>query len=295
MSKTIKFNLVVDNKPIRTVEDLQQNFSIEDVLKYYDNGLLQRWLQVRSYDSYLNKVKEISSDSMIDVIKQLIKIFEVELEDEKIEESIQIIKYLYERQLELSEFSEKNLKMKSLIDDYHQGYEALINSIIDNKDNFGKIKADVKEIENKYIGLFDLNYYELFHQLLEEAPLAIFAIIMNKNLRNYFLCEKDDSKEGTFKVYEKITKLILNINSYRESLGDSLKSFAGATEAYWKDIEPSNKRFMILKIQNGNYVRNSGRVGEELGYSDIKDKFIIIDGLDYKSNNSSHELLYMEV
>lgn len=39
MAKTIKFNLICDDKPVRTIEDLQENFSIEDVLKYYQNDM----------------------------------------------------------------------------------------------------------------------------------------------------------------------------------------------------------------------------------------------------------------
>ena len=50
MAKTIKFNLICDNKPIRTIEDLRENFSIEDVLEYYNNGLLQHWLLVYGYE-----------------------------------------------------------------------------------------------------------------------------------------------------------------------------------------------------------------------------------------------------
>ncbi len=42
MAKVIKFNLICDDKPIRNIEDLQENFCIEDVLKYYQNGLLLR-------------------------------------------------------------------------------------------------------------------------------------------------------------------------------------------------------------------------------------------------------------
>ena len=53
MAKTIKFNLICDNTPVRTIEDLQNNFSIEDVLDYYRNGLLCRWLKVRGYEEEL--------------------------------------------------------------------------------------------------------------------------------------------------------------------------------------------------------------------------------------------------
>ena len=31
--KTIKFNLILDDKPIRNIEQLQENFSVEDILK----------------------------------------------------------------------------------------------------------------------------------------------------------------------------------------------------------------------------------------------------------------------
>lgn len=55
MAKTIKFNLICDDKPVRTIEDLQNNFSIEDVLSYYNNKLLQRWLEVRGYTEELER------------------------------------------------------------------------------------------------------------------------------------------------------------------------------------------------------------------------------------------------
>ncbi len=51
MAKTIKFNLICDDTPVRTIEDLRENFSIEDVLMYYRNGLLERWL--RKYENTL--------------------------------------------------------------------------------------------------------------------------------------------------------------------------------------------------------------------------------------------------
>lgn len=42
MAKTIKFNLICDGNPVRNLEDLQNNFSIEDVLNYYSNKLYQK-------------------------------------------------------------------------------------------------------------------------------------------------------------------------------------------------------------------------------------------------------------
>ena len=96
MAKTIKFNLVCDEKPVRTIEDLQNNFSIEDVLAYYDNKLLHRWLGVRGYNTELEAVSAITSSDPMEIIKELIRIFDVVTDEEKVEESIYMLKYLDE-------------------------------------------------------------------------------------------------------------------------------------------------------------------------------------------------------
>lgn len=44
MAKTIKFNLICDEYPALTIEDLQNHFSVEDLLDYYEKGLLAKRL-----------------------------------------------------------------------------------------------------------------------------------------------------------------------------------------------------------------------------------------------------------
>ena len=59
MAKTIKFNLILDGYPVRTLEELQEHFSLEDMANYFENGLLERWLEVRGYEDELKAVREI--------------------------------------------------------------------------------------------------------------------------------------------------------------------------------------------------------------------------------------------
>ena len=59
MAKTIKFNLDCGGESIRTLEDLQNHFQIEDVINYYHDGLLQRWLKVHDYEDELKAVKAV--------------------------------------------------------------------------------------------------------------------------------------------------------------------------------------------------------------------------------------------
>ena len=88
MAKTIKFNLICDGKPVRTIEDLQENFSIEDVLKYYENGLLLRWLDVRGYETEYKKVSEIKETEALEIVKELIRIFGIEADEKSVEQGV---------------------------------------------------------------------------------------------------------------------------------------------------------------------------------------------------------------
>lgn len=98
MAKTIKFNLILDNYPVRNIEELQEHFSIEDMLKYFENGLLLRWLNVRGYDTQYDAVKNIDKSlNRKEIVMELVKIFEVvEMDDEDIEKAIGILTYLDE-------------------------------------------------------------------------------------------------------------------------------------------------------------------------------------------------------
>ncbi|MBF0228235.1 MAG: hypothetical protein HQK63_01365 [Desulfamplus sp.] len=38
MTKPIKFNLILDGKPIRDITGLEENFNIDDLLEHYKSG-----------------------------------------------------------------------------------------------------------------------------------------------------------------------------------------------------------------------------------------------------------------
>ena len=48
-------------------------------------------------------------------------------------------------------------------------------------------------------------------------------------------------------------------------------------------------------MENGNFIRNANKNGEELNANAINKEFLILDGIDYKSNNADHALIYMVI
>lgn len=296
MAKTIKFNLICDNKPIRTIDDLQNNFLIEDVMEYYDNGLLDRWLEVRGYESELEKVRAITTDEVMEVAKQLIKIFNITVEDKKIEESIYILSFLKEREERFSIYQEKNYQMNKIIKDYQIRYQQLVDGMLSNPNDIAIIKANICEMVSNYTWIFELNHRALFYELMEQSSLAIMCLLMNEHSRKYYLIEDENLTYDIDieEMFEDICNMI-QTNDFKTELGENLITFSGVTDGYWKDLEPKGKKYMIISMGQGDFVRAAGVSGGDLKSEDITNKFIILDGVDYKSKYSTHKLLYMEV
>lgn len=305
MAKTIKFNLICDGYPVRTIEDLQNNFSIEDMLGYYNNKLLHRWLSVRGYDSELKAVTAITDNDPLEIIKKLIHIFDISADEKKVEESIYMLKYLEERKELCAIYKDENYNVKNIINDYETGYRQLVNGIIENPNDVAIIKANIAEIVSNYAWILKLNHRNLFYVLQNESVLAVMCLLMNEKSRKYYLPSKITKEDGTIvldtdknsdkaMMFDKICAMI-TANSFNTALGENLISFSGMTDGYWKDLEPKGKRYMIISMGNGDYVRSAGCSGGDLSADDVRNNFVIVDGIDYKSNSDTRTLRYMEV
>ena len=147
MAKTIKFNLLLDDNPVRDIKSLQNNFCIDDILEIYNNGLLQKWLKVRGFDEHLEKVENIKKESSI--IVELIKIFDIKKDDKEIRESIYSLEFQENRKKSLEKFEIKDDDLKNRIEEYHKEYEELIEAIIEHKENMAFLKVASKETSDK--------------------------------------------------------------------------------------------------------------------------------------------------
>ena len=284
---------------------MQNNFSIEDVLAYYNNQLLHRWLRVRGYEQELEAISAITSTEPMEIIKELIRIFDVEVDDEKVEESIYMLKYLDERKELCAIYEQEQYNTAHIIEDYEAGYRQLVEGILDNPTDAAKIKANIAEIVSNYAWILNLNHRNLFYNLIEKSVLAVMCLLMNEKSRNYYLPVEKTDEDGTVALdtsknpdkramFERICQMIKR-SDFATILEGNLVSFSGITDGYWKDLEPKGKQYMIVSMGEGDYVRAAGHSGGDLSSTDVLNKFVIVDGVDYKSNSDTRKLLYMEV
>lgn len=313
MAKTIKFNLILDGKPVRTIGELQENFCIDDILEFYQKGLLQKWLKVRGYEDYLKKVEAISEKKS--VIIEIIKIFDIEKSEKEIKEAVYSLEYWDERKRKLEEWHNKDLKIKKIISDYHNGYLELKAKILEYKCDMPFMKITAKEIFDKYFEIFQIDFKYFFNEFKESSPLIIYATLMNNNIRYLFLNEPDIQDELTesytlnklsqvkeliyskFDIYSKKDIPEYDENNSIEKVQKlvRLHIFTGETEGYWKDLEITGTKVIVLSIPDGTFVRNANKPLEEFSSTDVNGNFLILDGLCYKSNNGRARIIYMEV
>ncbi|MDE6950350.1 MAG: hypothetical protein K2P64_05465 [Lachnospiraceae bacterium] len=292
MAKTIKFNLILDNYPVRNIEGLQEHFSIEDMLKYFENGLLLRWLNVRGYEKQYAAVEAIDKSlNKKEIVMALVEIFEVvEMEAADIEKAIGILTYLDEEKELNAIYKENAFSKKQIIDDYHSGYSALVVHMEENKDNMAILKADAIQMEREYLGLFELNHDELYFRLLGIAPKAIFAILTRDAFRKFWI-----GAEASVSIYKNVITELLAADKAKEILGDDLKIVKRNTQAMWDPIERPEVKLMVISIESGTFIKNAGEFSEKLASTDVNDKLMKFNGLEYQCNNEYYELLYMEV
>jgi hypothetical protein len=364
MAKAIKFNLVLDGRPVRNLDDLRDNFNIEDVLVAFRNGSLARWLETRGLVEEIAALEKIQGDDL-DAARELCRVFHGDCTEQQIEAAAYPFEFRQKEAEKLRQYQNLKKQEDEIIRAYHEGYEKLLKEIDDKGEDYPFVKSGVAELFRNYVGLYQLDAEAFYGRFIKDHPLVILAMLANDDMRNLIARQpgeiygdlgetlfhyiqfpysqpdidafvKKFNKDNNQPQIERINVqkenlslrkrgvwiLILDCNGNPQLNGKVLNSselgnyypytyvpcdsicspssshvtsFAGVTEGYWKDVQAKGKSFLIIKMEEGNFIRNAGKGGEELSAKDVNGKFLILDGIDYKSNNAAHRLVYMEV
>ena len=201
----IKFNLNFGGEQIRTLDDLRDNFSIEDVLDVYNNGLLVKWLDVHNHKDELEKVNAIHATNARGILSELIRIFGVTSDPSEIEESLSVLDYLEERKkfwadIKAGKFDEiaRNITKSQNEEETHHAskktYDELVQEIIDNHLDLHHIYDCLDVITADYPDILREKHSELFETLHTKRPLTLYALFAHHGTRPYFTLNDDEIK-----------------------------------------------------------------------------------------------------
>ena len=293
MAKTVKFNLKFGEVHIRTVTDLQKNFAMEDVLAHFENGLLLKFLERRGYKEYAAKVAELAEkkSGMDDVTRSLISIFDIDEDKEAVDEYFEALRLRRDRQSAYEAYAKGAANEREVVERYFSEYEKIVNELIADKDDLGKIKALTRELLDTYMPILKKDWRRLFFTL-NDAKVAY--PVLHMLTQNFF---RQNWLENWSTETEKKTFVAIFWDMYMKSAKDEpwVRKSNKADASYWEDIEASGKTYMILTAPSGAKVRAPGDIKNELSSNELNQKFEIFDGIQYRHNSTSDHLVYVEV
>lgn len=267
MAKTIKFNLMCDGYPCRNIEDVQEHFCIEDMLEYYESGLLKRWLEVRGFKDELAEVEAIKATEVLQITEELIRIFEILTDEDKVKEAVSLINYQKKRQAANQVNEERGYQSATVITNYVSGYDSIIKEMLDRSTPSKVVQQHINTLATDYQPLFEKNIYTFFTTSLKDRPLVCLNLLYNEHSRK-FLVPK----------YSSIDEFRATNVGYVGTLGNRINDFKENEKLIFSSIQPNNFPFMLF---------NS--IGLQTRYDSFKQLKSLFEGELKVVNNTSTE------
>ena len=313
MAKTIKFNLSCDGHPVRTLEDLREHFSMEDVLEYLNNGMLARWLDIQGYTAEKEQVEQITADNDRDRLWALVNIFDIDADQKEVTERAQQLDWKNRQKALSAAYQASGESRRQILDDYFAGYENAVKTILENPDDYGIIQAAVADIDEHYRAIFDKGYMQLLLDIHEVSPLGAFTLLTRLHMRevyrgmpkdiikiptDYRTGKKADSEMGRTNekpIWEKAS--IALCRRYRKPF-EPIKVAKKAVEKNGKfiilavDLGPSELIMFSTPIFSHRYDFHS--ISDDKVYTGEKifTKFPIFQGIEFEGD---YDVYYMQI
>lgn len=319
MAKTIKFNLNCDGHHVRTLEDLREHFSMEDVLEYLNNGMLARWLDIRGYTAEKEQVEQITADNDRDRLWALVNIFDIDADQKEVTERAQQLDWKNRQKALSAVYRASGEGRQRILSDYFSGYKNAVETILTNLEDYGSIKSAVTDIDEHYQEAFDLQYKELIKRIYgavwkdAHMPTALLALFTRPHMRAKYLPEADTPSSFVMRLPTRIALSWPNYKQIMEYAQDTVPKeydynlkppfhvVRGESGGGDKLIQRSGQQVMVIKVESSdrNYVQVSAANGENAhSYYEINGmisgRFVLLDGLRCKLSQGD-ALWYMEV
>ena len=178
---------------IRSLQDLKDNLNIDELYLYFISGQLARWLACIGEPARGEAIEKI--DKKASVKSQLNGIFEalgIELSKNDLASMVEL--YTYCKQLEdrKREMVAMLRDVQGVIEQDYMQYNQCLKDIIAANGDFATVKSRVRAMLKNYPQQFMLDWMRFYDIMIEECPLAIFAVLMDDTYRKFFLDTGDE-------------------------------------------------------------------------------------------------------
>lgn len=246
------FALPVGDKGLQNLEDLQNYFLVDDILRHFQSGKLHTWCQDRRYNEQLDKLYEIPDNSTrTEIVKKLIFIFNIKTIMLSPSESVDADDYIKSNGQVLS----KEAIIKEFLDNPNN-IEKIVFDYLAVKENQEKVK---KQLENKNSDA-EFTEYDEYYQALE-------------NLKKYYEKVNSFGNSYTIKIgTPNYVPYLKSIDKFRTNLKNIVNKFLDEVKS---DI--------AIGIIGARFLRNNENNGKST-YDELRRMFQIMENENKKCN-----------
>jgi len=226
-------------------------------------------------------------------------------------------------------------KIDTIISKDFENYTNTLKEIIAAAQDFSAVKSKVRGLLKTYPAQFQLDFIRFYDVMVRLCPLAIFTVLMDENFRKYFLPTDENVNTNFYGTlsdqFQDFPKMSVATNFQKRVKGFFIASktekkvtvfidgcdFAedsyllkdrhiikevdySQSEGEWQDAVNKGTPVMILHCGKNITIRSNGDKEHQFKGSELKEDFMIFDGLDFRTPSSFYPsedtmLLYMEV
>ena len=252
--KPIRFNLVVNGSPARSIEEVRLNFNIDDLVELHQSGVLHRWLEVHGFTKEMEKLRSLPKDAdMLVRARRICEAFGVTFDDPKAYSCYAFV--LRQRHdEELKKLQEWKKERTRLLEDYHSKYESLVSEILSSGADgsvFQKTRAQVAALWRDFRALVLLDRIRLAHRCLQDAPYAILAILAGGGeLRTAALNEPAFAKAVDELRCREVDPGQRLVNLHKSKPFEDAKRLQRDTNKAWVQLVDPGTRILVLATSN---------------------------------------------
>lgn len=294
MAKSIKFNLVLGGHQVRTIEDLQNHFEADEVLQYYEKGILRRWLLARGYGEQVSKLDAISNKDTESILIGLCDTFDMDVDEQEIKQCAADIRSSQEQKPIVGQGVLHQNETK-VIENHRESYLELMKILFSDTDDLNLIRSTVKTINDKYFYELLLGGEPLLERLWKKSTYTILCLLMYNNTRA-LICEPETVADV---VPSELRGTLTNdmwsrIRSHEYS-GKAVKPVKIYGSGNWSTAIPAGQKILVLETPLGVSIRAAGQLKPTYTSEAVAEKLPVLDGLDYKTGYNSRQIWYLEV
>lgn len=312
MAKTIKISLPINGQRLRTIEELQDNFVIDELLELYKQKILHKWLKSRGYEQELQKIEKIDNTDSKELIRALALVFGVNVDEMELELLVNSVNY--QAPDKASSAQEANVSsgvdLKQKIEEYKSelnrleklGQDVLteckenkISTVYGEQEvkSWEKLKSEMAIFCQEFAPVINLTLYKVSERFANNSTAAWCVLAAQR--RWWQKADVDGVRLYVPKVTD-VPKVTESNFSLREPYDKFFKKINCAEFNQWTILEERGKTCLVLAESNSTKT-NLRAVENEDGFrwERIWGNFLLSDGFKAIRGSSYNDVVYLVI